>query len=293
MRMNLSTAASIALALSCATFLPAKAHDSATEPRVNRKAGIPAVLSFDVRPGYFSHILTPVSSDEEEEKSLRIHLAGPAAIGWSESHWRPSVALCLSPADQAAKQSYCTNVTLDDADVAFGSARLISEHGEEMFRKLTPRFDAHAPMLLKVVRKGMHVTTTINGEVVDEGDLGFTPVFWKLGASTGTASIEVLDMPPDEVLLDARTWPLTLEAAAMEAIGYLSANDKRTFRDMEREAVANFWIGWGTTLRDRQGLGRGNDALRNAVCDADCTPDEAAKAIMDEVWMMLKGRPGL
>ena len=293
MRMKLLAGSSIALVLSCAASLPATAGDNTAGPRVDRKAGVPTVLSFDVRPGYFNHILKPVSSDEEEEKSLRIHLIGPTDVDWSGNHWRPTVALCLSPADQTAEQAYCTNVTLNDADVAFGSARLISEDGEVMFRKLTPHFDAHAPMLLNVLRKGTHVTTTINGEIVDEGDLGFTPVFWKLGASTGTAHVEVLDMPADEVLLDATAWPRTLEAAAMEAIGHMSANDKRTFRDTGREDIANFWIGWGTTLRDRQGLGRGNDALRTAVCGADCTADDAAKAIMDEVWMLLKGRPEL
>lgn len=293
MRTHPWMAASVALALSCIVPLPANAGDVTAEPRVDRKAGVPTVLSFDVRPSYFSHVLKPVSPDEEEERALRIHLTGPTDVDWSESHWRPTVALCLSPADLSARQAYCTNVTLNDAEVAFGSARLISEQGEEMFTKRTSHFDARAPMLLKVVRKGAHVTTTINGEVVDEGDLGFTPVFWKLGVSTGTAHVEVLDMPPDEVLLDATAWPRTLEAAAMEAIGHLSANDKRTFRDMERDAIANFWLGWGTLLRDRQGLGRGNDALRTAICGADCTPDDAAKAIMDEVWMLLKGRPEL
>lgn len=288
MRVNLLTAASVVLTLSCAT---ATAREVTTEPRVDRKAGVPTVLSFEVRPSYFNYVLKPVSLEEEEEKSLRIHLTGPTDIDWSESHWRPTVALCLTPADQSARQSYCTNVTLNDADVAFGSARLISDQGEEMFRKVTPRFDAHAPMLLEVARKGTHVTITINGELVDEGDLGFVPAFWKIGASTGTAHVELLDMPVDEVLLDATAWPRTLEAAVDEAIGHLSIHDKQTFRDLEREEIATFWIGWGTMLRDRQGLGRGNDALRVAVCGTDCTPDDAAKAIMDEVWMTLKGHP--
>ena len=295
MQKDLLQSASIALLMLCGLSTQALANDAPKDaPLVDRKAGVPTVLAFDTPAGSFNYVLDLVAPDEEEEeKSLRIHLSAPTDVDWAAGHWYPTTFLCLKPAGRDSKQSYCTNVTFDDAKVAFGTARLVSEQGEEMFLKLTTRrFDAQAPMRLQIVRKGTHVTTTIEGEVVDEGDIDFVPEFWMIGASTGTARIEVLAEPESEIELAPGQWPRTLEAAVDEAISHMSAASQRTFREMPMEDLAKHWIGWGTSLRDRQGLSRGTDGLRKAACGMDCAADAAAKAIMEAVWRKLQEQPG-
>jgi hypothetical protein len=291
-KKDLLFVAAAALTVACMLPAPVRAHDVGANPIVDRKAGVPTVLSFDVKGGTFNYVLDPTEPDEEQEKSLRIRLSAPTDVDWLAGHWYPTAFLCLKPAGRDAKQSYCANITFNDATQAFGSARQVSEQGEQLFRKLTSRlFDANATALLRVARKGTHVTTTINGEVIDESEIDFVPDTWMIGASTGVAHIEVLVPPDDEVELGRSEWPRTLDAAVDEAISHLSAASKRTLREMPKEDLANFWIGWGTSLRDRQGLSRGNDALRKAACGIDCAPDAAARAILEAVWTTLKEQP--
>lgn len=256
---------------------------------VDRKAGRPMLLAFDVPPGYFRHVqMDAMAGDDEDTKTLRISLAPPAEAEWTTGHWNPSVALCLMPATNA-KQSYCANLDLDRENSlrSFGVARLFSESGEMMFRKLTSKvFESHASVELTVVRRGQHVTTSFDGETIDEGDIAFVPAFWKIGASTGVAKIEVIE--DVEAPLGPGEWPTTIEAAVALELEQLSRNSMETLRAMPAEELGNFWVGWGTEIRERQGVARGNNALLEAACGKGCHPDQAAKVIMKAVWAALQ-----
>ena len=260
-------------------------------PLVDRKAGRPMVLAFDVEPGYFNQVQVPAEEgDVEDTKALRVTIAPPAGAEWTAGTWNPTVFLCLQPAAMP-KQSYCVNLDVDreHAMRTFGSARLRSEAGELMFGKQTSRmFEPHAPVELRVVRKGEHVTTSFNGEVIDDGDIGFTPANWAIGASTGVAKVEVEDVeaPPGP-----GEWPTTVDAAVAMELERLSSSSRTTLRGEPKEFLQHLWIGWGTMLRDRLGLARGNKALAEAACGQACQPDAAARAIMEAVWGALHQQP--
>lgn len=261
-------------------------------PLVDRTVGRPMVLALDVEPSYYKQVLLPVDEGEgEDEKTLRISIEPPADPAWMEGHWNPTVSLCLRPAEKS-KQMYCTNLDVDRTQAmrTFGTARLFSASGEQMFRKLTPTmFEPHAKVELRVVRNGEHVTTRFNGTTIDEGDVGFTPAFWIIGASTGVAMIEAVEEvePP----LGPGQWPTTLEAAVALELDQMTRTSKDTLRAMRKEDMTNFRIGWGTGIIDRQGLSRGNRTLLEAACGKGCEPAAAAMAIMQAVWTALQAAP--
>ena len=272
--------------------MPVPAQDAAGARLVDRNAGRPTPLAFDVPPGYIRHVkMDADAGDEEDTKILRVSLAPPAEPEWTTGHWNPTVAVCLVPATKS-KQSYCANLNLDREQSlrSYGVARLFSESGEQMFRKLTSKlFEPNASVDLRVIRKGQHVTTSFNGETIDEGDIAFVPAFWTIGASTGVAKIEVIEEV--EVPLSPAEWPTTVETAVALELERLSGDSKSTLRAMSAEELHNFWVGWGTELRDRQGMTRGNDALLEAACGKGCDPDQAAKVVMTAVWAALRKAP--
>lgn len=274
----------ILLLMLLAAAVPAQAQQ-APSPLVDRKTGTPMLLAFDVEPGYYKQVLIPTNEgDEEEDKTLRVHIAPPVEPEWTQGHWNPTVSLCLRPAEKS-NQLYCANLDVDRTQAmrTFGVARLFSESGDTMFRKLTPTmFEPEAKVELQVVRKGEHVTTRFNGVIIDEGEVGFAPAFWVIGSSTGVATVEVVEEV--EALLGSGEWPTTIEAAVALEIDYLSTNSKDTLRGMRKEELANFRVGWGTQLIERQGLSRGNQALMEAACGTECDPAAAAMVIMEAVW---------
>lgn len=270
--------------------VPVPAQDVAADSRlVDRNAGRPTLLAFDVPPGYIRQVkMDAKEGDEKDTKTLRISLEPPAEAEWTSGYWVPTAALCLVPATKS-KQSYCANLNLDRERSlrSYGVARLFSESGEMMFRKLTSKpFEPHVSVDLRVVRKGQHVTTSFNGETIDEGDIAFVPAFWTIGASTGVAKIEVIEEV--EVPLGPGEWPTTVEKAVALELGRLSSDSKAMLRAMSAAEVGNFWVGWGTELRGRLGMTRGNDALLEAACGKGCDPDEAAKVVMTAVWAALQ-----
>ena len=270
--------------------MPVPAHEGAGDAAlVDRSAGRPTLLAFDVPPGYINNVKVDAEAgDDEDTKTLRISLAPPAEVEWASGYWVPTVALCLVPATKT-KQSYCANLNLDREDSlrSYGVARLFSESGEMMFRKDTAGlFEPNASVDLRVVRKGQHVTTSFNGEIIDEGDIAFVPAFWTIGASTGVAKIEVIE--DVEAPLGPGEWSTTVEAAVAFELEWLSSDSKAMLREMPAEELGNFRIGWGTEIRDRHGMARGNNALLEAACGKGCDPDQASKVIMTAVWSALQ-----
>jgi hypothetical protein len=286
MRSNQSVRAAVAVLLFAGAISFAHAADT---PLVDVKAGRPAFFAFEVEPGYFRAVLSPVDSgDKKETRHLRILLEPPQDPAWITNHWTPTSALCLRPADLASKESWCVNVSLDP-DGSYGTARLNSDRGEQMFRKRTSKqFPLHEPLDLEVVRTGRNVIAKVGGETIDEGEIPFEPAFWSTGASTGVARIETIEEV--EKPLGPGEWPETVDAAVADAIEQLSTKSKDVLRETPKDSLSYFYLGWGTGLRDRQGLSRGNDALRDAVC-AHCNEQEATMALMEAVWRALKETP--
>jgi hypothetical protein len=278
-------------------LLPVAAHAQAQDattnaPLVDRKAGRSMVLAFDVEPGSYKQVLLPVDEGEgEDEKAVRVSIQPPTDPRWTAGHWSPSVSLCLRPAENL-KQAYCMSLELDGSQAmrTLGSVRLFSASGEQMFRKLTTtRFEPHAKVELRVVRKEEHVTASFDGVTIDDGEIGFTPVFWVIAASTGVATIETVEEV--EVPLGPGEWPTTVEAAVALELDSMSGTNKSTLREMRKEEVRNLRIGWGTGIIDRHGLSRGNDALLEDACGKACDPDAASMVIMEAVWSELQAPP--
>lgn len=275
------------LSLTLFAAVTEQASASPQEKLVDRKAGRPMLLVFDVAPGYMDSVQLPVQSDEDEEAvTLRMLVEPPEDEDWASGHWNPTSFLCLAP-EAPSKASYCANVSLDRSRLSYGLATVVSATGEKLSRNQTSRqFEAHVRVDLSVVRKGQHVTTTIGGEVIDEKGLAFVPVVWRIGASTGTSKIEIIDEP--EAAVAPGDWPVTLDAAVAGELARMSSTSKATLRGMRKEDMHQFRVGWGTELRERLGLARGNDALLEAACGKGCAPDAAAMAIMEAAWSALQ-----
>ena len=255
---------------------------------VDRKAGRPMVVAFDVAPGYVSHILLPsAEGDEEEISAFNITLSAPADIVPGPDQWLPTAFVCLRPVDTKGKASYCANLTLHATTNGHGVARGMSETGQKTFETSgSQELDATAPVEVRIVRKGRHVAAIVGGETIDESEIAFAPAFWMIGASTGTARIEAIEAL--DVDLQPGEWPVTLQAAIDDAIAELDEGDKETLRETPKDELNRLVPGWGASLRDRQGLSRGNDALRSSACGNDCTVPDAVDAIMLGVWTTLQ-----
>jgi hypothetical protein len=265
----------------------AHAQDAGTGAKlVDRAAGQPGLLAFDVKPGYYDYVLVPQGRETEDELKLRVRVEPPAGTAWSFGHWYPTAFLCVVPT-VPDKASFCASLTMDASLLTFGRVRRITAEGKEVGSQMTSRqFPGDEAVELHLVRKGRKVTASVGGERLDEWEIPFEPGNWMIGSSTGVSRIEVLQ-EPDELLGPAE-WPVTLEAAVADTIANLSEQRKYTLRSTRKSELAGWRVGWATDVRDRLGLMRGNDALRIDVCGQECGADVAAAKIIEAVWTTVR-----
>ena len=134
MHWNYVRSAVIACIVVLSCHMEAAHAADADSTLVDRKAGRPMVVAFDVAPGYVSHILLPsAEGDEEEISAFNITLSAPADIVPGPDQWLPTAFVCLRPVDTKGKASYCANLTLHATTNGHGVARGMSETGQKTF----------------------------------------------------------------------------------------------------------------------------------------------------------------
>lgn len=78
--------------------------------------------------------------------------------------------------------------------------------------------------------------------------------------------------------------PKTKDAVVAEIVANLDEESLRTLRSTKEEDLFQFYIGWGTGIRNRY-LWHGSDALLRSVCGGQlCHPEVASSIIMEDVW---------
>lgn len=81
-------------------------------------------------------------------------------------------------------------------------------------------------------------------------------------------------------------WPRTVDEAATRLIREMSKKDREFVRSTPETELFQFHHGWGTGIRNRFGLWRGNDEL---LADTRTQhPDDASFVIIKEVWTRLQ-----
>jgi hypothetical protein len=78
------------------------------------------------------------------------------------------------------------------------------------------------------------------------------------------------------------TWPHTIAEAVAVILLDLKEESRARLKAMPRDAVSDYHHGWGTSIRNRLGLWRGNEELLLS-CKAG-EPDDASMVIMEAVW---------
>ncbi len=94
--------------------------------------------------------------------------------------------------------------------------------------------------------------------------------------------------------LSSAEWPVTCEGAVSDTLKRLSSESRVTIRDTPRDKLIRYHHGWGTGIRNRLGLWRGNIALVDSCLarrpNAQRHPDEVSMIIIEAVWEKLQER---
>jgi hypothetical protein len=94
-----------------------------------------------------------------------------------------------------------------------------------------------------------------------------------------TAEVETGPEP-----LDPENWPVTVEEAVHDLLPRISPLDKLQIWFMKKEDLISLHHGFGTWIRNRYGLWRGNEKLILSACGFRCHPDDASMEIIEAVW---------
>jgi len=89
-------------------------------------------------------------------------------------------------------------------------------------------------------------------------------------------------------LLSPESWPTTVEAVVQDITARMSQSDKDVLRKKKKEDLIQFHHGWGTGIRNRYGLWRGNEKLLTSACGQPCHPDDASMHIIEAVWAAIQ-----
>ena len=86
------------------------------------------------------------------------------------------------------------------------------------------------------------------------------------------------------------SWSLTCDEAASDAIELLSESSKDEVRSTPRDELFRFYrLGWGLTIRNRQGVWRGNLSLiESCLGSKDGHPEDASIRIIERAWEKLQ-----
>jgi len=101
-------------------------------------------------------------------------------------------------------------------------------------------------------------------------------------------SLVCLPVTGDERTIQDENWPATLDEAVAVIVGGLSAENRELVRQTEYEDLIQYHHGWGTDIRNKFGLWRGNEALMLSACGRQCHPDTASMRIIEAVWLELQ-----
>jgi hypothetical protein len=104
------------------------------------------------------------------------------------------------------------------------------------------------------------------------------------------AATETPALPP-KAIVERDTWPTTVDEAARRLVAELDQESKARVRATKKEALSQFYFGWGTGIRNAFGLWGGNEKLR-ASCGGGkpAHPEACSMVIIEAVWTLLQAQ---
>jgi hypothetical protein len=88
-----------------------------------------------------------------------------------------------------------------------------------------------------------------------------------------------------------QNWPTTVDAAVQDILSNMSDDVKMQLRVFRKDRLIESHFGLMTGIRDRYGIGKGNNKLMLSACGHPCRPEEASIKIMEAVWDALQDSP--
>lgn len=82
-------------------------------------------------------------------------------------------------------------------------------------------------------------------------------------------------------------WPATVQEAVDDLLPRLYLSEKLMVMTTSEEDITSLHLGFGTMIRNRYGLWRGNEKLVLAACGWSCHPEDASMPIIRAVWQAL------
>jgi hypothetical protein len=86
----------------------------------------------------------------------------------------------------------------------------------------------------------------------------------------------------------SNNWPTTVDDAVHDILSNLSDEEKMQIRITRKEGLMQLHFGLVTGIRDRYGIGRGNDKLMLSACGRPCRPEDASIKIIEALWDALQ-----
>ncbi len=103
-------------------------------------------------------------------------------------------------------------------------------------------------------------------------------------AFLGFVQIATVGAETDPELLGPENWPVTVEETMRDLLPRISPLVKVRLMFMKKEDLISLHLGFGTGIRNRYGLWRGNDRLIFSACGFPCHPEDASMKIIEAVW---------
>jgi len=91
--------------------------------------------------------------------------------------------------------------------------------------------------------------------------------------------------------LDPRDWPVTVQDAVRDFLPRVTLFERLKIKLTKKENIVALYIDFGTQIRNRYGLWRGNEKLILSACGYRCHPDDASMKIVEAVWREVQDSP--
>jgi hypothetical protein len=86
----------------------------------------------------------------------------------------------------------------------------------------------------------------------------------------------------------SNNWPTTVDGAVQDILSNMSDDVKMQIRISRKDHLIELHFGLMTGIRNRYGLGSGNDKLMLSACGHPCRPEDASIKIIEAVWDALQ-----
>jgi hypothetical protein len=94
---------------------------------------------------------------------------------------------------------------------------------------------------------------------------------------------------PAPSTVERDTWPTTVAEAAKRLVGQLDEDSRARVRVTKKEDLYQYYLGWGTGIRNSLGLWRGNEKLLQSCGAGKRTdPEACSMVIIEAVWALLQ-----